>query len=98
MAITSGIIAAVGVAASLATTGYALSQGSPDLPPPPKPTQAPLPKPPTPLPPPPTPTDAGAGISAERRKAVRRYGVADTLLVSPLGSGGDSPGKRLLGG
>lgn len=101
MGLTSAIVAAVGVAASLATTGYALSKGTPSLPAviPPKAPPAPPPVPP-PAPTPPTDADAGKGIADERRKRVERFSVQDTLLSSPLGgTGRDTPAsKSLLGG
>jgi hypothetical protein len=68
-------------------------------PPPPPPTPAPPPPPPAPAPlPPPPATVAEGGLDPERRKRASRFGVADTLLVSPLG-GQDRAGSRsLLGG
>ena len=105
VAITSAIIAAVGVATSLATTGYALSKGSPDLPKVEPPKPPPPPPPPPEAPPPPPPDTAGdEGVAQERRKRAARFGVAQTLLTSPLGGGADLPTaggpgtKSLLGG
>jgi hypothetical protein len=104
MGITSAVIAAVGVATALASTGYALSKGGPDLPPaPPPPAAPPPPKPAPPLPTPPIEADAEQGVGQERRKRAQRFGVESTLLASPLGGGSDLPGrggtgKSLLGG
>lgn len=94
------IAAIVGVAASVATTSYTLAQGSPALPPvvTPKPPPPPPAVPPPP-PKPPTDTQAGEGIAEDRRKRAGRFGIADTLLTSPLGGGRDTPPNRsLLGG
>jgi hypothetical protein len=105
MGITSAIIAGVGLAASLATTGLALAKGGPDLPkvpPPVKPPAPPAIPPPPPLPPPPSETEAGAAVATERRKRQQRFGISNTLLTSPLGGSGSSgsatEGKTLLGG
>lgn len=102
MAATTAIIAsAITAATGLATTGLALSKGSPDFPDvkPPPPPPAPPPAP-APLPPAPTETEAGEGVAAERRKRQTRFSVADTLLTSPLGPGGvpGGGGRSLLGG
>lgn len=97
------IIAGVGLAVGLASTGAALAKGSPDLPkvpPPAKPPSPPALAPPPPIPPPPSETQADEAVAGERRKQQRRFGISQTLLVSPLGgAGGTQPGaKTLLGG
>lgn len=99
----AAIIAGIGLATSLGTTAYALSQGGPDLPkvqPPVKPPAPPALAPPPPLPPPPSETEAGEAVASERRKRQARYGIQQTILTSPLGSsGGTQAGsKTLLGG
>lgn len=81
------IAALVAAAATVGTTAYTVSQGSPALPEvkPPLPPPA-APPPPAALPPPPSETEAGEGIAKERRKRALRYGVEQTLLTSPLGN------------
>lgn len=97
----AAVALAVGAAATTATTAYTLSKGSPKLPDVPPPA-APPPAPPPPAAPPPevTAADTDPAVSADRRKRQRRYGVADTQLVSPLGgSSTTAPTSRsLLGG
>jgi len=95
------IAALTSAATGAATTGLALSKGSPSLPP----VKAPLPPPappgaPPPLPPAPTDTQAQDAVGEEKRKRQQGFGVAETLLVSPLGAGGaGKPAtKTLLGG
>ena len=95
------VVAGVSAATGLATTGLALSKGSPSLPP----VKAPLPPPAPPgappfLPPAPTDTQAQDAVGEEKRKRQQGFGVAETLLVSPLGAGGaGKPAtKTLLGG
>lgn len=96
------IAAAAGVATSLASTGLALSKGGPNLPKakPPAPPPA-VPPPPAPVPPAPTLTEADEGVARERRKRQTRFGVAETIIASPLGGGAGTPvggGRTLLGG
>jgi hypothetical protein len=104
MGLTGAIIAGVGLAASLASTGLALSRGGPDLPPVPKPVKPPAPPalpPPAALPPPPSETEAGEAVARERRKRATRFGISQTILTNPLGGTGSgaAPGtKTLLGG
>lgn len=103
MVATSAIIAGVGLALGLAQTGLALSKGAPNYPkpqpPPPPPPPPPIPKPAI-LPEPPVDADAGKAVAGERRKRAQRFGVAQTLISSPLGgvSGAQPGGKSLLGG
>ena len=101
--VTSAIIAGVGLAASLATTGLALSKGAPNYPKPPPPVPPPPPPPipkPAILPEPPKEVEADRAVAGERRKRAQRFGVAQTLISSPLGgvSGAQPGGKSLLGG
>ena len=99
---TLGIIAAgVSAVTSLTTTGLALSKGSPSLPQ----VKAPLPPPappgvPPPLPPAPTDTQAQGAVADEKRRRQQGFGTAETMLVSPLGTGGAGrpATKTLLGG
>lgn len=99
IAAIAGIITAV---AAVAGTAATLASGGPDLPPVPKPKPPPaVPPPPATPPPPPTDTQAGEAVGEERRKRATRFGVANTLLTSPLGGGADLTrpgGKSLLGG
>lgn len=99
MGLSAGAIAAiVTAAAGAASTGLAISKGSPSLPEV-KPATPPPPAPPPPAAPPPAPTQTQADeapAQAKRRRALA-YGVEDTLLVSPLGQAGTA-GKTLLGG
>lgn len=89
-------LAGVGGTIAAATKG-----GAPDFPavkppaPPPKP-----PPPPEPPPPAPTAADAETAVTDERRKRQQRFGIAQTLLTSPLGGSGSGPGRApsLLGG
>lgn len=104
MGLELGAIAAiVGAVATVAGTAATLaSGGGPDLPPVPKPKPPPaVPPPPATPPPPPTDTQAGEAVGEDRRKRATRFGVANTLLTSPLGGGADLTrpgGKSLLGG
>ena len=93
----------IAAAASVATTAYGLSKGSPA---PPPPQAAPPPPPPQPLPmdtpPPPVDTPATEDVATQRRKRALQFGTQETLLTSPLGSGTETmqaPRTRsLLGG
>jgi hypothetical protein len=95
--------ALAGLALSVGTTVHSLAKGGPDLPDVPKPVKPPAPPalaPPAPLPPPPSETEAGEAVASERRKRQARFGVSQTILTSPLGSGGSTQtgSKTLLGG
>lgn len=95
------IAAITGAAGTAASTGLALSKGGggmPKLPPPKAPP--PAPPPPAPAPPAALDTQAEAAVGKDRRKRQTRYGLANTLLASPLGgsSGAGTPTATLLGG
>lgn len=97
-----GILAGVSAALGIGTTAASLAKGGPKLPKAQPPKTAPPPPPPVAPPPPaPTETQADEGVARERRRQQRRYGVADTLLTSPLGNAGGTTapsGRTLLGG
>src|SRR5262245_20934441 len=91
-----------GTALSAATSIHSATKGAPDFPEVKPPMPPPRPPPPPEAPPPaPTMADAETAVAEERRKRQSRFGVANTLLTSPLGSTGTgTTGKApsLLGG
>jgi hypothetical protein len=99
---TAAAVAAIASTALAATsTGIALSKGGAKMPPiPAKPPAPPTPPPAPPLPPAPTATETEEVVGRDKRKQTQRFGVAQTLLASPLG-GASAPaggGQTLLGG
>lgn len=98
----AAVAAAVSAAAGAAGTGLALSRGGPSMPKLPPPPKAPPPAPPPPVPAPPAALDtqAAEAVGQDKRKRQTRYGLANTLLSSPLGgsSGAARPTSTLLGG
>lgn len=102
---TAALVATiVAAAATVGTTAYTLSKGTPSLPEVPRPENPPAPPPPPgEAPPPPSETEAGQGVATAKRKRSLQYGVRETLLTSPTSSlGNASPGtsqaRTLLGG
>jgi hypothetical protein len=100
--IIAGIAALASTALGIGTTIAAATKGAPELPKVPKPPSPPPSPPPAPeLPPPPQAVEAEGAIAEERKRRQQRFGVAQTLLTSPLGTGSQGPGSRgpsLLGG
>lgn len=105
----SETLLAIGLIASAAATAgsvaYQASQGTPSLPDVKAPLPPPAPPPvPQPVPPPAIESQAGEGVARERRRRAQRFGIAQTLLASPLGGGADlqvggtTRGRSLLGG
>jgi hypothetical protein len=96
------IASLVASAAGLATTIASATKGGPELPKVPKPPgPPPSPPPPPELPPPPQEVEAEGAVAEERKRRQQRFGIAQTLLTSPLGTGSQGPASRgpsLLGG